>query len=50
MEGAKGSDGANLPQAVIDEFEDQIGNPEWFSGSDTPVPSLVHIREIEELA
>lgn len=26
--------GANLPQVVIDEFEDQIGNPEWFSGSD----------------
>ena len=26
--------GANLPQGAIDEFEAQVGNPEWFSGSD----------------
>ncbi len=26
--------GAELPQGAIDEFEKQVGNPEWFSGSD----------------
>tara|TARA_R110002020_G_scaffold10801_22_gene41091 strand:+ start:15904 stop:16461 length:558 start_codon:yes stop_codon:yes gene_type:complete len=26
--------GAKLPQRAIDEFEAQVGNPEWFSGSD----------------
>ncbi|MBN9469979.1 MAG: hypothetical protein J0J10_14530 [Bosea sp.] len=26
--------GADLPQPAIDEFEKQIGNPEWFGGSD----------------
>ncbi|WP_136622612.1 MULTISPECIES: hypothetical protein [Mesorhizobium] len=26
--------GADLPDQVIEEFEKQIGNPEWFSGSD----------------
>jgi hypothetical protein len=26
--------GADLPKAAIDEFEEQVGNPEWFSGSD----------------
>ncbi|MET3524416.1 hypothetical protein [Mesorhizobium abyssinicae] len=26
--------GADLPEHVIEEFEEQIGNPEWFSGSD----------------
>jgi len=26
--------GADLPQAAIEEFEAQVGNPEWFGGSD----------------
>lgn len=26
--------GAKLPQAAIDEFEAQVGSPEWFGGSD----------------
>ncbi|MEZ5780189.1 MAG: hypothetical protein R3D70_00820 [Rhizobiaceae bacterium] len=26
--------GANLPKEAIDEFEKQVGNPQWFSGSD----------------
>lgn len=26
--------GADLPSAVIAEFEQQVGNPAWFSGSD----------------
>lgn len=26
--------GADLPQPAIDEFEKQVGNPSWFSGSD----------------
>jgi hypothetical protein len=26
--------GADLPRGAIDEFEEQVGNPAWFSGSD----------------
>lgn len=26
--------GADLPEAAIEEFEDQVGDPRWFSGSD----------------